>query len=552
MFFTGARLYWKKDWIKVIVFVVICMTVVLTGCSQSNVEAPLRGLNLWGFANKTKTRSNTFTENTVAVSDSTAYSYFDEEVFTGLVRKKLQQKEIGTYQPDYQEEAGKQIEKIKASNKYTMEYPLFVQNAFGTNACGLYVYMGKTKEQIHLYYTISSEDESIPDFSDTMYMNMAGSNAVEGQITGLVPGQYNKIVIELRDASGGRINQKAYLLYIPKNQSGFKNQTAIMKGVDRGNRGLFHVLSFNDENDGFYLFYDNNGILRGQIPTSVTNLDAKVLQIRNQLFYATSDNSFVLVDNLGRVIESYVDQEKFQIVDYDYDGVNHRMLFLTNIVAGNEGNCIIQLELENKQWSTQLNLTNLIHEDKNLLFCNLQVVEGKDIILCSKTYSSILRINNIYSSPVIRWILGEEQQWKRSFESLLLYEFGSKTKKISFDSVTQIHSKELKDGQLYLSLIDYNSNKTSKKLSLGKSSYYRKYFVDENQNRYRLLQQFEISPHTDHCSAVMYGKHIIISFEDEKEIVEYNEKGEIVLRMRFPNTISSYHIYKYSMDRYWF
>jgi hypothetical protein len=182
------------------------------------------------------------------------------------------------------------------------------------------------------------------------------------------------------------------------------------------------------------------------------------------------------------------------------------------------------------------------------------VINGKDVIVCSRTLSSIFRINNIYEKPVIRWIIGSDQQWgKTNYDSLLLFESGRQTSKFSLDSVRYVYNKGLEHGQISISLIDYNNpSKNQGTKSSSENTQFRKYIIDEYQNKYWSVQQLEFSPHSKNCSALVYGNHVILGLEDEQEIIEYNEKGEILLRMRFPSKNSSYNVNKDTMDRYWF
>lgn len=555
MFFTEVRLKTRRYRGKVIGLVALYCITLFTACSQANLEAPYRGWKLWGFANKAEKRSNSFTATTPTIADTTQYSYYDEPTFQQLLKDRSLERKQSIYDPTYQENVGEVLNTLIRKQKYSIDYPLLVQNPYGTNTSSLYVYMGDSNEEVSLYYTISTENKAIPDFSETMYINHAATDAVEGQIIGLVPGQYNKLVIKLSDLSGTQLNSSAYLLYVPENEETIAPSVAVVENnTNSDSRGLFHFLSQNEEGSAYYLFYDNNGILRSQIPTNVSNLTAKVIQVDNKLFYECSDNVYALVDNFGKALEFYEYPESDKLVDYDYDEVNQKMLFLAQKEEDNEIEEIVQLDLDAKVWKTRLKLSDLLKDTQAFLLCNLQIIKGKDVIVCSKSQSSVFRINNIYTKPVIRWILGNEQQWKETkYESLLLSESGLASNEYSIDSVKYINGKGLDKGQFFLSLIDYNNptNKSADNRSSEKSLFY-KLLIDEYKNRYWNVMQLEFSPHFKNCTAFMYGNHIILGLGDEQEIIEYNEKGETLLRMRFPNKNSSYNINKDTMDRYWF
>ena len=179
---------------------------------------------------------------------------------------------------------------------------------------------------------------------------------------------------------------------------------------------------------------------------------------------------------------------------------------------------------------------------------DIQAMEGKDFIVLSKSLNSVIRVNNIYSQPVIRWIIGPEDLWRNTeYESLLLFESGKKTKLHEIDGMTTLSSKKLKEGQFYLNLINRESLAQEQP-----KSYFYQYVVDEFQNRYRVVKAVTFTERNQESSAIVYGTHVILGMLGEKTILEYNDKGEIMLRIILPNNNSSNQIYKYTMDRYWF
>ena len=193
----------------------------------------------------------------------------------------------------------------------------------------------------------------------------------------------------------------------------------------------------------------------------------------------------------------------------------------------------------------------------------IQVVDGKDIIVNSKENSSIIRINNIYTSPVIRWIIADESFWNGSnYEAMLLYKKGNFETQAEQQSIIYSNSRRLSSGQFYLSILhtgkgisslegilDVNEGEVN---NTEESSYYYQYLVDETQNRYELLKKIELPYILDSCTAMPYGNNVVISIGANKEFREYNAKGEIMSKYFINDTNSSYQIFKYTMDRYWF
>ena len=124
--------------------------------------------------------------------------------------KQMKHKDINTvYTVSHSSKVMKQINKWKKREKYTFDNPLFVDNPFGTNTLGLYIYY-ETRKKSYLSYTIQVEDEAVPNFNRSAYEDTADHMDLthEHQIIGLVPGKVNYIL--LKDCSkNGKVNASA-------------------------------------------------------------------------------------------------------------------------------------------------------------------------------------------------------------------------------------------------------------------------------------------------------------------------------------------------------
>lgn len=543
---------------KLILVTSICV-ILLLGCNRSNVESPNNSNNIWGFGNIVENESNTFQSNTAAIADMSSYTYVDQVAFSQLVKDSIIGQYEGIYKSNYQQGALAQINKLKEARAYSIDNPLFIHNPFGTNSSSLYVYFGAPTERIRLYYTVSASDETIPDFSETMYINSANTFDLEGQMIGLLSGQQNKILLDIRDDAGNKISKKAYILEVPAKKSGVDQRLSLETSNNvEYTRGLLTYL-VKEKDSSYFVFYDNNGILRSEIPTGVRQSDARILQAGNQIFYEYSDNLFALLDNLGFIVQTYSYDGGDNIIDYDYDDTQKKVLLIVEDAGTKSRDKVVSLNLDNGEWYIIADFKNLFRsyykslptteetqETTDWLGLNYVFsVEGKDLIVLSEKLNSIIRVNNIYSQPVIRWIIAKNNQWKdTSFESLALSNSG-KTDLGRITSLAYSTSKKLKEGQLYLSLINSNKNQETNII-------FGKYLIDENQNRFRLQKSLTLPSNHSNCSAIGYGTHAIIALWDERSITEYNDKGEIMLRMVLPSTNFSYRIFKYTMDRYWF
>lgn len=548
------------------------MAIVLSvfsfvGCSRRVVESPNDNNNTWGFNNQKQEAENTYDDKNATIAELGSFTYYSSDSFRQLVEQNIIGTAESNYATNYQTTAKEQLELLKDSKTYTIDNPLLIHNPFGTNVGGLYVFLGSPSYKINLYYKVSIEDATVPDYYDTMYINRTTSDIVEGQMIGLIPGYKNKVVIEIRNVDGTRINKRAYYIDVPANTIANPMRLKIEESEHLSlARGLFSFL-VQYENQSYFLFYDNKGILRAEIPTKTKNEEAKILQTDNRIFFEYDRNQYVLLDNLGNVVDTYQWKENSHLLDYDYDETNNIILFLEAVGEKGHVQRVVQLDLAKKEWKETCDFKKLMPDYEKLIdakqdilhvtkeddffkFNSIQSANGKDLLVCSKELSTIIRVNNIYFYPVIRWMIGEEELWKDTeYESLLLFETQGKTVEAGIDSLTYMKNKQLKEDQCYLAFINYN---IANKHTPASESNVIKYLVDENQNRYRIVLNIPFPYHSDRCSAMVYGNHVILSLGQEKQFIEYDDKGEMMLRFTIPNINSSYRVIKYIMDRYWF
>lgn len=547
-----------------------CMMVLLIGtfallsygCNRRSVEGPEQGNNIWGFGNKEELPyQNTYKEENATNAVENSYTFLSAKEFETLILDSSSVRGDDVYSSAYQEGALKQLKTIKENKVYTIDNPLFIQNPFGSNSSGLYVYVGMPSQKVRISYIISVPTESIPDFGENLYINRTVGTEVEGQIIGLKEGQRNKLVLSITDLNGAEISKKAYYFDIAStHEMETKLNTQYGENLTF-TRGLFSFFHREGVNSSF-LFYDNHGVLRANIPTMYQSENPKVLQIENEIFYAIKENEYILVNNLGYVTNRYLWNGDGKLFDCDYDQENNNVIFLANTDNNSMISKGVKLDIKKGEWKDIIDFESLLSEGRPdskieegasrdwLDLSNIQIIDGKDILVCSRELSTIYRINNFYSEPVIRWIVSDEKKWNNSeYESLLLLESGTKNTKNSIDSMYYGTNRKLNEGQIYLSFINYESSDTTNET---KQSAFYKYLVEESQSRYRLIQKVTFPYHKGKCSSMLYGNHFILSFDAEKQFFEYDDKGNMIATYTIGNGKAFYKVYKYTMDRYWF
>ena len=181
---------------------------------------------------------------------------------------EIYQNEIKTiYTEAYQDEVETQIEEEKSSGAYTEDNMLIKENPYGTNTLSLYVYF-TTQEPVSVSYNVSVPDLSIGDFSQTPEGEGRFDTEHEFQVMGLIPEECNTITFTLTKEDGS-VEIYSYVHEMGelsgKEEIQLK-QTEAAEGSETVSDGLYVVLGNDSDEEDFMYYYDNSGVLRGEIP----------------------------------------------------------------------------------------------------------------------------------------------------------------------------------------------------------------------------------------------------------------------------------------------
>ena len=183
----------------------------------------------------------------------------------------------------------------------------------------------------------------------------------------------------------------------------------------------------------------------------------------------------------------------------------------------------------------------VVNADGDLDWMHINTIQwmgGGQIILSSRETSTILKVNHLYQTPQIEYMIGADKFWAGTgYENLLLTKEGDFTIQGGQHSVTYVKDDTLKDGQYYLYM--YNNNigysetrpdydwtsvgLTNTAAKEGSTSYYYKYLVDENNRTFQLVESFKV-PYSGYVSSVQEVDDNIIT--DSGFAGEFREYGK--------------------------
>lgn len=501
----------------------------------------------------------------------------DESQMTEEQEKTLEQFRK-VYDVEEQKKIREELEEKKASQEYTFNNMLIEKNPFGTNSQSLYVYFN-TEEAVNVAYTVHVKDESISDFGRNVFQEQHYQTEHEFQVIGLVPEMENQITFFLTRKDGSTDTKQIVMemgsvlgteeVRLDKNVEG---------EADELEDGLYVVLGNDSETLDFMYYYDNDGVLRGEIPL-LGYRSHRLIFDEESMYYSISETKMAQVNRIGQVTNVY-DLGKYQLHhDYLFDDNGNMLILATDTEQDSVEDVVIKLDVNSGEVTEVLDLGDLLGNYKSgcqknsegeldwMHLNTLQWLGNGSILLSSRETSSILKVDNIYDAPSLSYIIGEKDFWADTeYESMVFRKEGEFAAQGGQHSITYIEDDTLEDGQYYLYLFNNNIGisesrpdydwtaigLTQSSAKDGEASSYYKYLVDENAGTFSLVDSFEV-PYSGYVSSVQeIGDHVVFDSGVQGIFGEYDEEHELIASYKMDVEKFIYRVYKYDFCGYYF
>ena len=350
-------------------------------------------------------------------------------------------------------------------------------------------------------------------------------------------------------------------------------------------KGLYTVLG-NDvtedsEEQAYMRLYDNDGILRSEIPI-ISYRSHRILFEDNTMYFSISSTKIVGMDQTGYISKIY-DTGNYKLHhDYIFDGNNNLLVLASEKNAKTSEDKIIMIEKDSGNITELADLIDLLPnyysttslpdgaENLDWMHINsLALVDKTSLIISSRKTSTIIKLDNIYSNPSIDYMIGSDHFWKESgYDSLLLNKTSDFSMQAGQHCVTYVEDNSLPQGQYYLYLYNNNlavsttqsdydwkndSNYSNTYYSLKKgTSYYYKYLVDENTRTVELVSSIPVA-YSGYVSSVQeLDGNVIIDSGIAMFWSEYSQDGTLLKTFKTTGGKFVYRVFKYDYLYYCF
>lgn len=489
---------------------------------------------------------------------------------------------------------------IKKKRDYSEEDPLWAYNPYGTNPESLYMYF-KSKGRFYCRYTVSVDDDKIPDFTRTLDNGASGNVAMEHeyQIIGLVPDKTNYLIFRLYNKKDELANTLYYKVDMPKSYSGAQTILKLEEGRSKTplQNGLYTVFAGTGTKKQAVLLYDNSGVLRGEFPTKEIGYNME--QIYDTLVYEVDDNTLARVNELGQVVDCLEIPLHHIYGEFAYDGAGAVYVLAQPVQRSQSLGSVVKVEVNSGDVSDALDLSDIPslvklvkRADKSgklkgrnyMAPDSVQVTGINQLLLGSSKYSTIMKVSNVNSlMPKLDYMMTDQKLWnisgkgkamKRLRKKLLtkaladgqaeptqatpivnsILDSGKTTTPELFRSqygqnaLVVEKSSNLAEGQYYVGMLNNNAGRGTS--GQKNNSYYYKYLVDESAGTYALLEKERltwnekggnVTPYDESFLYCRSGDHIFEETgKDGRQIRSFHVKGEL------------YRVYKNDWKGFWF
>lgn len=547
----------------------ICLALLFIGFEVNKIYTNIHSKNIknydWLSKNVTLKLDNSLGEDIYSISKS---------------------KDIDIYNANYQKVIKEKLEDLLSDSEDFSNMKI-IYNPYGTNILSFNIYF-ETDEKSSLSYTISVDNDKIEDFSKTLY-NSEENNLTKNhhyQLIGFVPGYVNNLKLVLNDSNGNVIEEKTIQINLTKIKVNSETIIKSSKGKSKEelSNGLYTILGNDSDLDDYVSFYDNNGVLRGEIPIIGYRAHA-ILFKDDKMYFSISQTKIAEINNLGEVVQVYRTGNYHLHHDYTFDSDGNILVLANNQEKDTEEDCIIKINLETKEVTEVIDMEDIFESyvktceldtesirdegEDGLDWLHLNSIEyvDGDVILSSRETSSIIKIKDIEKEAQLEYILADKKIWKDTEFSDYVYEKVGDFKIHAGQHSVRYTSSE-NENIYYLTFYDNNYGKANSKPDFdystigitnnnafeGDKSYYYVYKVDEEKKSFELIDSFDVE-YSGIVSSVqtMNNKNIIVDSGTKGIFAEYDENKKLIKKFTVKlNKYMAYRVLKYDFNNFWF
>ena len=475
----------------------------------------------------------------------------------------------------------------------TITDPLVAYNPFHTNTLSLYVYF-ETAQEASISYIVSAEEgpdgEPVSDFAREVADGEMRTTH-EFQVIGLVPGVTNTVSV-IATRSDGVTTTGVISVEMDELLGDEEYRLDVTDGESDAELadGLYVILGNDSDDADFMYYYDEEGVLRGEVPVIGYRSHRMLTDGDGVMYYSASTSKIAAMDELGQIVGVF-DLGKYDLHhDYVWGGGSQMLVLATDTSRDDsDEDLVISLDIETGEVTELVDMGDLLPEYKEEAFAyheanydpaddptadpdeddvagwmhinSIQYMASDDaVLLSSRETSTIFKVSGISSGePEIEYALAAESFWEGSeLEDLLLEKVGDFTIHGGQHCLVVVDDDEgLEEGQYYLQFYDNNIGESASVTNdfdyaaegIGETeeSYYYEYLVDENAGTFELADSLTV-PYSGYVSSIQWvGGNLLVDCGISGSFTVYDADGEAIRTWSMGADKFIYRVFEYDL-----
>ena len=518
---------------------------------------------------------------------------------TQIVPDEYEEEGFTYYDEEVQDRLAYTLLQLTQEGNYTLESPLAILNPFGTGSNGLYLYFG-TNNPTKVQYTVSVEDESIPDY--TAWANNAGedgfSRVQEFLLIGLVPGEENTVTFTAYNRQGAQTQSASFTIDMPEPTSGYDVTLETVDGdsAQELSNGLYYAMGIGGQY-GYTFFYDNDGVMRYEMVLEGYHSDRFLWDDDGSLITCVGSTKVARLNRFGQVTQVY-DLGTYELHhDINWGPEGTILALATDLEGETVEDQVLQIDLESGEVTHIVDFTQVFQSyfditrpvqatdpfglwsegEWDWLHLNsLQYDESDNSIIVSSRETSTIIKCALGEEPQIVWMAGNPDFWEGTdFAQYSLeaqgdfsYQYGQHDVELmSSEEVEALGFEAPEEGQLYLRVYDNNYYAMSSRddfqvevpedvgtanMEDGVDSHVYYYLVDENAGTFTLVDSFDLPYSSLVSNAQWRGDSYTVNNGVHQCFEEYDQQGSLIRQYKYTCTANGYRVMKDDFEGYWF
>ena len=516
-------------------------------------------------------------------------------------QKRVHKQAVATYNVEKQTAIKEKLDAEYAAGSYDEADPFVKADPFGTDTLSCYVRFATT-DPVAVSYEVAGRKKFVDSLKVAAFSRTPrGGDALvtehEFKVIGLIPNRKNTVTLTCT-AQDGTSRTSKFTVKTPALKGEEEECLTVTAGESNTPLadGLFTILGNDSSKLDFMYLYDNAGQIRGEVPIIGYRSHRLLFPGDGSMIMSVSTTKMAQINAIGQVVNVWSTGDYELHHDYAFDDDGNLLILASH--AGSEADLDIDRAAAKKDEGERVNVEDLIikidvttggvslvvdlgdifpdlkasakvAQDGDLDWIHINTIQwlgGGTVLLSSRETSTVIKLNDIYGTPTVDWLMGSPDFWAGSgFEDKLLQAQGDFSLNAGQHSVTYLpNSDTATTGRYQVLLYDNNFGAAESypkfdwgqlgaavvtDYSKGTHSFGRVFMVDENARTYELEEQVAVpfSGYVSSAQRVGDSNSMIVASGQAKTFTEYDRYGLPIATYEMEAEKFIYRVYKYEL-----